>query len=194
MFNKVVILLCISVLLCTQAHAAPSKEFSADVISTGADGSFEGKIFVGTDKVRMDAPGTITITRMDQKVVWVVMQADGIIMEQPFDPKSMITSRKELPGEIERESLGKELVQGKSADKFRVVYELGGMRDEVFQWIDPEIEIPVKTEAPDAGWTVEYRNIRIGPQPADLFEVKKNSEDRSYSIHTISEKPAPGKK
>jgi hypothetical protein len=194
MINKIIATLLICFSICSYAYAAPSREFSADVISTGTDGSFEGRIFVGTDKVRMDAPGTITITRMDQKVVWIVMQADGMILEQPFDPKSMITSRKDLPGEIEREALGKELVQGKPADKYRVVYDLGGMKDEVFQWIDPNTDIPVKTQAPAAGWTVEYRNIRIAPQPPELFDVKKSRDGKAYNISTVSEKPVIDKK
>jgi hypothetical protein len=68
------------------------------------------------------------------------------------------------------------------------------MRGEVFQWIDPDTEIPVKIQVPADNWTVEYTNIHISPQPDELFEVKKSPDGKSYDIQTLSQKPGPEKK
>ncbi len=153
---------------------AAAQEFSAEVISTGKDGDFKGKIFVGSDKVRLEAPGTVTITRMDQRVVWILMPSEKMYMEQPFNPKSIIASSEKLPGELERTFLENELVGGKVALKYEVTYELGGIQEHLFQWVDASNKIPVKTAAMDGSWMVEYRNIQLGMQDDKLFELPKD--------------------
>ena len=41
----------------------------------------------------------------------------------------------------------------------------------MYQWIATDINFPVKTASVDGSWTTEYKNIKMGGQPDDLFEV-----------------------
>jgi hypothetical protein len=41
----------------------------------------------------------------------------------------------------------------------------------VYQWFLDENEFPVKTAAIDNSWSHEYKNIKQGKQPEELFEV-----------------------
>ena len=41
----------------------------------------------------------------------------------------------------------------------------------VFQWIIPRSNFPVKSAAADGSWTLEYKNIKSGKQPASLFKI-----------------------
>lgn len=186
--KKINIALMVAVLLIS-AGAAFAQEFSAEMISTGEEGSFKGKIFVGNDKTRVEAPGTITITRMDQKVVWVIMPNEKAYIEQPFSPKSMVASRENFPGELERTFLEKELVGGKTALKYEVTYQVGGMTEHIFQWVDEATKIPVKTAGMDGTWTVEYRNIQRAFQDDKLFELPSGYSRIPYT--PPSEHPTP---
>lgn len=159
-----------------------AQEFSADVVTTTKEGTYSGKIFVTKDKVRTELTEAITITRMDKKVAWMLMPAEKTYMEQPFDPNEIVTASEKFPGEIERTLIGQELVDGKTADKYRIVYETEGVRETVFQWIEASSNIPVKTEAEDGSWTVEYKNLKIGAQPESLFEIPADYTKISYPL------------
>jgi hypothetical protein len=72
--------------------------------------------------------------------------------------------------EIERVAMGTEDVDGQPAEKFKVTYLEKGKNVSVYQWLRGG-QIPVKVEAVDGSWGVEYKNLQAGPQSAELFEV-----------------------
>jgi hypothetical protein len=76
-----------------------------------------------------------------------------------------------MPGEIERKLLGQELVDGKMANKYKIVYSYQGYTSTVLQWMLPGSKIPSKMSAEDGSWVWEYKNIQFGSQPDSLFEV-----------------------
>ncbi len=168
--KKKVVFACLifSMILASQVWAV---DFSADMVSTTNEGTFKGKIYVSKDRVRMEVPQSVTITRMDKKVLWILMPAEKMYMEQPFDPRNIVVATEKVPGEIERKLIGKESVNGKMTDKYSVVSEVDGMKESVFQWIDPASKIPIKTMAQDGSWTMEYQNMSMGSEPDSLFEI-----------------------
>jgi len=153
------------------AGTAQALEFSADMVSTAAGQQVSGKIYVANDKVRMEMPGATTITRIDAKVVWVIMPEQEMYMEQPFDPEKIAGATEKMPGEIERTPLGTEAVDGKEAQMYRITYTSKAAEATVLQWVDKASGIPVKTEAEDGSWSMEYRNLVIGAPDASLFEI-----------------------
>lgn len=59
------------------------------------------------------------------------------------------------------------------------------------QWVATDIHFPIKTAAIDGSWSMEYRNIRMGPKPDSLFEIPKG-----YQKTTVPARPGgmmPGK-
>ncbi len=153
------------------AGVVQALDFSADMVSTGEGRSFVGKIFVSNDKIRMEMMGTTTITRMDKKVAWMIMPEQKVYMEQPFDPEKVAGATEKMPGEVERDLIGEDSVNGKAASKYRVIYTSNVGKSTVFQWIDKVSGIPVKTVSEDGSWAVEYRNLNVGAQDASLFEI-----------------------
>lgn len=151
--------------------AAGAEEFSADMVSLGKGGTFRGKIFMAKDKIRMEMAENVTITRMDKKVVWVLMPKEKMYMEQPFQFDPSVAATDKIPGEVERTLVGKEQVSGQMANKYRIVYRQNARQETIYQWLVPGIDIPVKTSAADGSWTMEYKNIKMGRQPDSLFEL-----------------------
>jgi hypothetical protein len=159
---------------CAAAGAAFADQgFTADmVMHTGAE-QLTGKISYSQQKMRFEMPQSIMITRLDKQVTWLVMPAQEMYMEQQVDPKAAVSASKEVPGEIERKSLGKEKnVNGHDAEKFEVAYtDPSGSRSSIYQWIASDVPLPVRVAAVDGSWSVDYQNIVAGDVPGSLFEV-----------------------
>lgn len=179
MFN-VLFVVCASILLMAvpagTAGTAGAQEFSADMVSRTGKETMTARISVAQDKIRMEMPESIMIVRRDKNVSWVVMPAEKMYMEQPINMSSAPKVAKNFDGEIERVVMWPEAVDGQPAEKFKVTYVENGKNVSVYQWLRPAAaglrdgQIPVKIEAVDGTWSMEYKNLQTGPQPADLFE------------------------
>jgi hypothetical protein len=172
--------LVLCVLLSVNAYAAPTMSFSADVVTSSPQGSFTGKIYVDGDKVRMELPVAVTITRTDTKTAYTLMPSQKMYMEQAFDPSQAVATKEKVDGELERTLIGPDVVDGKPAKKYRVTYEANGIKAVVLQWMLDGVAIPVKTASEDGSWSMEYKNLVIGAQPAELFEVPGDYQKFSY--------------
>lgn len=158
--------------LSVAAGDAAALQFSADMVSTARGaGAINGKIYAADKKFRMETAGMVTITRMDKGVSWVIVPGQDLVMEQPIDMGKVAGATEKVPGEIERTLLGRETFDGRAADKYRIIYADKGARATMLQWIDVSSGIPLKTSSEDGAWTVEYRNLVVGPPDPSLFEI-----------------------
>jgi hypothetical protein len=162
-------------------------DFSADMINKTKAGVTKGKIFMSKDKTRMETQESISITRMDKKIVWILMPKDKMYMEQAFDPAKATANSEKVNGEIERKLIGQELIDGRKADKYQVTYTQNRKKDTMLQWIASGIAMPVKMAAVDNSWTMEYKNIKTGKQPDSLFEVPAGYEKFSARMPSMKD-------
>jgi hypothetical protein len=169
------------------AAAAWAADFSADMISTAGGKVMKGKIFISNNKTRMEAQESISITRMDKKVVWILMPKDKMYMEQAFDPARSPATSEKVEGEVERKLIGQEVIDGKKTDKFLVVYTAKRKKDSMYQWIAQGIAMPVKTAAVDNSWSMEYKNIKTGKQSDSLFEVPAGYQKFSMGMPSMKD-------
>ena len=172
---------------------AVAQDFSADMVSTTKAGVSTGKIFVAKEKTRMETLQTIIITRIDKNVVWILMPAQRMYMEQPLKPENVVATTDKMPGEIERKLVGKETVGGKRTDKYRIVYTTADKKETVFQWIAADSGLPVKSAAVDGSWTIEYKNLKTGKQPHTLFEIPTGYQKFSLGVPVMPETKAEEK-
>jgi len=144
-------------------------DFSADIISTTAQGAMNMKIYSTTGKSRVEMPGNIMIIRQDFGVMWMVMPDQNMYMERPIDYAMLARTSPVLERAIERVPMGNESIDGVVAQKSKITYEVNGRPDSMYQWIGPK-DMPIRSQAIDGSWTVDYKNISMGPQPDSLFE------------------------
>jgi hypothetical protein len=160
---------------------ASAQKFSADIISKTKEGVFKGRVFTARDKVRMEIDQTVTISRIDKNVVWMLIPADKKYMELPVQPQNIVASIEDkMPGEIERRLISTESIDGKMTNKYEIVYETAGKRETVFIWVSKDKKFPIRTSAVDGSWVVEYRNVVIAKQPDILFEIPQGFQKLSY--------------
>ncbi len=172
---------------------AVAQDFSADMVSTTKAGVSTGKIFVAKEKTRMETLQTIIITRIDKNVVWILMPAQRMYMEQPLKPENVVATTDKMPGEIERKLVGKETVGGKRTDKYRIVYTAADKKEAIFQWIAADSGFPIKSAAVDGRWSIEYKNLKTGKQPDSLFEIPTGYQKFSLGVPVMPETKAEEK-
>lgn len=172
---------------------ALASDFSADIASTSKEGAFKGKIFVTHYKVRIENPQSVIITRIDKNIAWALTPKKKMYTEQPFDFRNAIAASEKIGGETERTLIGPEKIGGSIASKYKIVY--GPKRETMFQWVDDRSNIPIKSAAEDSSWSVEYSNLKIGPQADSLFEIpadyEKLSDKNTYAekMSTVDKNP-----
>jgi len=157
------------------AATGPGSEFSANQVMIGPGGGQErGPIYCQKDRWRVEltqqGKAMILIYRLDKKVVWTMVPEDKVYLERPLFPDEVPWGDK-VPGESERKLLGEEAVQGHPALKYQVKSWNGETAQEFYLWVSKELQVPIKTATLDGAFGTELTDIKMGPQPNDLFEV-----------------------
>jgi len=149
--------------------------FSADEIRTMGKEVTTGKVYASADAVRTEGERkgkkTISIVRLDKKVIWNLMPDQKMYMELPYMGSADVASMAK-DAMIEKESLGSEQVGAYHCDKYRVKATYEGKVYTSLEWDAKELNgFAVKKGDEKGHWTTEYQNIHLGPQDPSLFEV-----------------------
>ena len=110
------------------------------------------------------------------------------VIEYSLEDKDIVAFVKgEIEGEYKRELLGKEKVRERNALKYKVFY-VDRKRNHLFQWVDEELKLPIKATDKNGQLITEYRNMKIEPQAAELFELPKGytkeiSRENKQKLH-----------
>ena len=156
-----------------QQTSMPS--FSADEVKTMGKKVTTGKIYSSGDAVRTEGEAkgkkTISIMRLDKKVVWNLMPDQKMYMELPFMGSTDVASMAK-DATVQKESLGSEQVGAYQCDKYRVRATYEGKEYTSLEWDAKELNgFAVKKGDEKGYWTTEYQNVHLGPQDASLFEL-----------------------
>ena len=159
--------------------------YSADMVSLDAAGKVEAstRIYVDAGRMRLELPpqegmqGMTIIVRPDLKLQWMVDVESRTCLEHSLDDaqlRAIAPAMAAATPDSREERLGTETVQGYKAEKKRVTTTQKVMgqvgRNVSLVWQAEEFDIPLR-ERDEEGFTEELRNIKVGAQPASLFEV-----------------------
>jgi hypothetical protein len=152
--------------------------FSADEIRTMRKEVTTGKIYASADAVRTEGERkgkkTISIMRLDKKVIWNLMPDQKMYTELPFMGSADVASMAK-DATTEKDPLGSEQVGAYHCDKYRVKATFEGKVYTSIEWDAKELNgFAVKKGDEKGAWTTEYQNVRLGPQDPSLFEVPAN--------------------
>lgn len=163
------------------AAERPNVEYSADQSLETEAAAMKGKVFSTPTKERremsQDGATMIMIMRHDKKVMWTVMPEERMYLEMPMKESNEKTDMSAY--KIEQTPLGEEKLDGKVMDKSKIVMtHSSGTKMAGFMWMTKEgILAKMDAIAVDKGsknrFKMEQTNIKVGKQPADLFEIPK---------------------
>ena len=153
---------------------AAAQGFSADVVTYYGQETMKGKIFATYNKMRLESGGTISITRQDKKLVWLLMPTEKMYMEQSIRLQNLIPGTDLSADEMERTLLGSEMVNSYQTQKYRVTLKIDRQKQTVLEWLAADSGLPVKMATEDGKWVQEYRNVVTGDPDPGLFEIPAN--------------------
>jgi outer membrane lipoprotein-sorting protein len=155
------------------------KNYSADMETTTAEGSFTSKIFYKDGKMRIESNAqghkSANILRPDRKVMWMLMVESKTYMEMPLDKsKQDIQSKLHDPNiKTDKEFMANEVVDKHPAKKYHLTITTDGKRERSgYIWEATDLEnFPVKYQSEDMKMTTIWRNIKTGDVTDAVFEV-----------------------
>ncbi|WP_156925282.1 DUF4412 domain-containing protein [Nitratidesulfovibrio termitidis] len=188
--RKIVIATCLAAAIfgwAVAARAGSVSDYAGDMVSLDEAGKVENtsRLFFSGGKVRVEVPAQegmgpmVLILRPDRKVQWIIDEAAKTYFEQPLDDAAPLNPSMHMPmgdSTVKEEPLGAETVNGYVTHKKRVTTTsriMGHAQTTVSTvWTADEFDVPLR-ERDETGETEEFRNIKVGTQPAALFEVPK---------------------
>jgi len=173
--------------------AATDMEFSAVAVqSLPQNKTMTGKLNVAKGKMRQevvqDGQTRITITDSEQNLAWILNpdRKEFVELKGPAPAAGAAApgaqaGRPPLPDEpghpcqqkgagLKCTKVGVESVGGRPTDKWEVVATQGEETFNTVMWVDQRLRLPIRAEFP-GGVSSELRDVKEGPQPADLFTV-----------------------
>ncbi len=160
-------------------------EYSADQIIESEEGAMKSRIYSTPTKERreMSQGGAVMmmITRHDKKVSWTLMPEDKMYMEAPGNQPSQ--DKSDLSAyQIEQTQMGEETINGMVMKKSKIVMtgndgtKMGGFMWATKEGILAKIDAIAVEKGQKARFKMEQTNIKIGKQPAELFEIPAGFE------------------
>lgn len=162
-------------------RSALANGFTADVTNhTEAKGrtmTLNGTLYFSKDKTRVDntlsvdqqAMSSTVIIRLDKQVVWTLMPQQRLYVETVVKPADVARVAAMSRDWSALKPVGTELVNGQMADK----YDQSSDTCAVYTYVSSGSHLPLKTEAtcPDTHVVTDYKNVRPGAPPAQVFEL-----------------------
>ena len=160
-------------------------EYSADQIIESEEGAMKSRIYSTPTKERREmsqgGAAMMMITRYDKNVSWTLMPEEKMYMEAPGNKASQ--DKTDLSGyQIEQTQVGEETINGTVMNKSKIIMtgsdgtKMGGFMWMMKEGILAKIDAIAVEKGQKARFKMEQTNIKIGKQPAELFEIPKGFE------------------
>lgn len=153
-------------------------EFSADQITRVNGRSHKANIYYRDEMWRLEhhelGPVNVTIVRKDKQVMWLLLSRMKHFKTIPYDPEQAPKVRERLEGEVAREEIGTETLDGHPTTLFQVTVRRGGREDVYYQWLATDIKFPLKLAKKDGSWVVEYKHVKLRSLSDYLFQLPVN--------------------
>ena len=166
------LVLCLLALSQAPIVAQPPRDFAADqVLLDNGTVTEASKLYVSGLKSRTEGlVGLIIIVRRDKQLSWTLNPKSKTYTEKAMTAEEMKMGLGDIPGEVSRTRIGSERILGYNCVKYQVTFRSMRGTDMAFLWHAESLGIPIRTEVPNFAIS-ELRNIRVGAQPPDLFEI-----------------------
>jgi hypothetical protein len=153
-------------------------EFSADQITRINGHSRKANIYYRDEMWRLEhhdvGPVNVTIVRKDKQVMWLLLSRMKHFKTVPYDPEQAPKVAEKMDGEMAREEIGTEILDGHPTTLYQVTVQRGDKTEVYYQWLATDIRFPLKLAKKDGSWIVEYRHVKLRSTSDFLFQLPLN--------------------
>lgn len=152
-----------------------SFEFSAQRIARDQGKVISAQVNARDDRWRFEyaepqSGAMAAIIRQDRQVVWRILSKHRMYQEVPIVREHLLLVSEKMEGEVSRELVGTEDLNGYPTEMFEVTVMAKGEPQRYYQWVTQTQRFPIKTVSVRGDWSVEYRNVIFAAQSGLFFE------------------------
>ncbi len=116
---------------------------------------------------------SIIIVRMDHGTSWLILSKRRQYLEVPVADDHRLVVSEAMEGEISREFVGEETLNGYPTELFEVtVKDREGTR-QYYRWVTKAQRFALKTVSKQGEWSEEFRRVIFTEQSSFLFELPR---------------------
>jgi hypothetical protein len=196
MLSKFQTLVLLTLMLCTSVpvSAQSVQPFSADITFTANGETHTGRVYSDGQSIRteseatMPGPKSVVFVRLESGLGQAVNSRERAYIEYPYGTATDAQFLRYLrDADVNSEHLGMESIEGQQCEKVRVTATYKGQVYASVEWRSKALHgLVVKSQDVKAQWSVEYKNIKPGEQPASLFELPSGYNRIAFSRDWIS--------
>jgi hypothetical protein len=160
------------------AQTAMALDFSAERIVKNGKSVVTAHVNAKDDRWRFEfaqpqGGASIIIVRMDRQSSWLILSKRRQYLEVPIARDHQLAVSERMEGEVSRERVGDETLNGYPTELFEVTVAENGETRQYYQWVTKVQRFPVKTVSKQGQWSEEFRHVIFTEQSSFLFELPR---------------------
>jgi hypothetical protein len=160
------------------AQQAAAIDFSAERIVKNEQYSVTAHVNAKDDRWRFEfmqpqGGASIIIVRMDSRISWLILSKRRQYLEVPVEKDHRLVVSERMEGEVSRELIGDETLNGYPTELFEVTVAENGVTRQYYRWVTKAQRFPVKTVSKQGRWSEEFRRLIFTEQSPFLFELPR---------------------
>lgn len=156
--------------------AATALDFSGDRIVKRGKSVVTAHVNAKDDRWRFEflipqRGASVIIVRVDRGTAWLIFSKRRLYLEEPIANDYRLEVSEKMPGEISREFVGDEMLNGYPTELFEVTVAEEGETRQYYRWVTKVQRFPMKTVSKQGEWSEEFRRLVFTEQSRFLFEL-----------------------
>ena len=171
------------------AQTAAALDFSAERIVKSGKSVVTAHVNAKDDRWRFEYThpqqgANITIVRRDKQHSWLILSKRRQYLEVPIATEHLLTVTEQMDGEVSREFVGDEMLNGYATELFEVTVAENGETGQYYRWVTKAERFPLKTVSKQGKWSEEFRRLIFTEQSPFLFELPRRLDNANPSAGT----------
>ena len=165
---------CVTILIVSLTHEAAALNFSAERVVKSGRSVVTAHVNAKDDRWRFEfmqpqGGASIIIVRMDHGTAWLILSKRRQYLEVPIARDHRLAVNEAMEGEILREFVGEETLNGYPTELFEVTVKEDGHTRQYYRWVTKAQRFPLKTVSKQGDWSEEFRRVIFTEQSPFLF-------------------------
>ncbi len=168
------------------APTAAALDFSADRIVKHDKSVVKAHVNAKADRWRFEfvqpqRGASVVIVRADRGTAWLIFSKRRQYIEEPIVSDHRLTVTETMTGEVSRELVGDEVLDGRPVELFEVTVAEDGETRQYYRWVTKAERFPLKTVSKQGTWSEEFHRVIFTDQSPFLFELPRRLDPANPS-------------
>ncbi len=168
----------LAIVLGSLPRSAEALDFSADRIIKNGKSVVIAHVNAKDDRWRFEFSipqrgASVMIVRADRGTAWLIFSKQRLYAEEPIAGDHRLDVSEKMPGEISRELVGDDILNGYQTELFEVTVAENGESRQYYRWVTKLQRFPMKTMSKQGEWSEEFRRVVFTEQSPFLFELPR---------------------